>query len=99
LRSGGMVGNEKIVEVLNYIRFHPEVGLEEIIEETKTTKGTTNKILINLLENNIILLNDKKYSLNPNFCCIDKTAKNTDTYFNIEILEEHKQTIIIYSIL
>ncbi len=87
------MGAEKVVEVLNYIRYHPEVGLEEIAEKANTTKGTTSKILMDLLENKIIILNDKKYSLAPSFCNRNQTTQISDTYFNVDILEEHKQTI------
>lgn len=88
--------NTKIIDILNYIRYHPETNLEEITDNAKTmniTKATTLKILMTLLENNIIVLKDKKYSLSLTFCKSIQDKKNTDAYFNVEILEQHKQTI------
>jgi hypothetical protein len=81
----------KVVDVLNCIRYNPEVDFDTIVKITEINKDTVKKTLFELLSSNVIISNGEKYSLSPGFCNKEKVIQ--DTFFNIDILEEHKQKI------
>jgi len=81
----------KVSEVLNFIKDNPNTDITEIISYTKINKKTIENILLELLSYNIIIADNKKYSLSTSFCNKQKTI--TDTYFNVDIPKEHKQKI------
>ncbi len=81
----------KVGEVLNFIKNNPDTDVKEIESATKINKKTIETVLLELLSYNIITANNKKYSLSMSFC--NKQKATTDTYFNVDLLKEHKQKI------
>jgi len=81
----------KVVDVLNCIRYNPEVDFDTIVKITEINKETVKKTLFELLSSNVIISDGERYSLAPSFCNKEKVIQ--DTFFNIDILEEHKQKI------
>jgi len=87
------MSSNKISQVLNCIRYNPNIDFKTIVNKTDANKITIKKILFDLMSNNIVTSNNSYYSLDPTLCKCDTNKYNNDTYFNVYIKENHKQTI------
>lgn len=81
--------------ILNYIRYHPKCDITNIVSGIKDiSKPTIMKILFSLLNDNLIIVEDGFYFLDPSLSEIKSNNDfYSDTYFDVYIKKEHKEMI------
>lgn len=86
------MGINNFSKIVHYLVKNPNVTLNNISKNTAIPKKTVNKIIVDLIKENLIIKNIDQYSLSKIFLDY-KISKFSDVYFNFKIKEEHKQKI------